>query len=216
LTVKTLFAQSLSDDIATDKVITRELAEQLFHYFKNCKTFRWSDANNDCEDRANAICILLDEWKIPNAKGWVFSGYVFKKIGYLKNLWVYHVAAMLPVLEENVVRFYMIDPATSGTLVTIEEWAANVTDNPHSYYAIKKGSYYIFPSVNIKKTNWYERNKRNYNWTLQGLAGINGVSSKGKAQLRFNKRKVKRTEQVFKELKKTPPQFLLNGGKANV
>jgi hypothetical protein len=52
LTVKTLFAQSLSDDIATDKVITRELAEQLFHYFKNCKTFRWSDANNDCEDRA--------------------------------------------------------------------------------------------------------------------------------------------------------------------
>ena len=205
---KTLFAQSLSDDLATDKAVTKELAEKLFNFFKNCKTFRWADANNDCEDRANAICILLDAWKISNGKGWVFSGYVFKKVGYLKNLWVYHVAAAIPVREGDNVSFYIIDPATSSTITTVAEWAENVTDNPHSYHLIKNGTYYIFPSKTIRRNNWFQRNKRNYNWTIQGLSGINGVSSKGKAQLRFNKRKVKKTEMVFKELKKSPPVFL--------
>lgn len=181
------------------------MAKKLFTFFKESTTFRWSDANNNCEDRANAICILLDEWKIPNGKGWVFSGYVFKKIGYLKNLWKYHVAALLPVQEGSVINYYIIDPATSGELLLIEDWAANITDNPHSYYLIKKGVYYIFKAGNIEKDNWFTRSRRNYNWTLQGLSGINGVSSKGKAQLTFNKKKVIKTEARFKELKKNKP-----------
>ncbi|HEX8358045.1 MAG TPA: protein-glutamine glutaminase family protein, partial [Segetibacter sp.] len=157
-----------------------------------------------------AICMLLDSWNISNGKGWVFSGYFFKKKGFLKNLWVYHVAALLPVKEENRVTFYMVDPATYHRLATLSEWAENVTDNPHGYYLIKQGSVYIFPAKNLRKNNWYERNKRNYRWTIQGLAGINGVSSTGKAQLRFNKRKVARTEKIFEKLKKSPPEFLQN------
>ena len=207
VTTKTLHASLLSDDIKCERSITKAQAEELFTFFKNSTLFRWSDANNDCEDRANAICILLDEWKIPNCKGWVFSGYVFKKIGYLKNLWKYHVAAALPVMIDNEVSFYIIDPATSTALVNVEEWAANVTDNPHSYYCVKRGTVYIFPKK-IGSDKWYERNKRNFNWTIQGLSGINGVSVKGKAQLRFNKRRLLDTRQRFNELKNARPLFL--------
>lgn len=205
--LKTLFANSLSNEIALGASISKNDAEQLFSFFKDCPLFRWSDANNDCEDRANAICILLDDWKIPNYKGWVFSGYVFKKIGFLKNLWKYHVAAAIPVIEENETVIYIIDPATTESLLKVEDWAANVTDNPHSYYIIKAGDVYIFPKK-IEKDNWYERNKRNFNWTIQGLSGINGVSTKGKAQLRFNKKRLLKTRQLFNELRKVKPSFL--------
>ncbi|MEO8109422.1 MAG: protein-glutamine glutaminase family protein [Ginsengibacter sp.] len=203
--LKTLFDQSLSDEIETGNSISKIQAEKLLGFFKECKTFRWQDANNDCEDRANAICLLLDEWKIPNGKGWVFSGYVFNKIGYLKNLWKYHVAAAVPVMENNQIVYYIIDPATNERLTSVLDWAANVTDNPHSYYMIKKGEYYIFNEKKIKKNNWYKRNKGNYNWTMQGLSGINGISSKGKAQLAFRKDKVKKTKKDFNELKYQNP-----------
>lgn len=205
LIVKTLFSATLSDELETVNAITKKEAEKLFTFFRNNNIFRWDDANNDCEDRANAICILLDEWKIPNGKGWVFSGYVFKKIGYLKNLWKYHVAPLIPVREGEKTVCYIIDPATSVQLVTIEEWAANITDNPHSYYLIKRGDNYIFNSGKIEKDNWHKRNRRNYNWTMQGLSGINGVSSTGKAQLAFNKKKVPETKRLFAELKNNKP-----------
>ncbi|GEO11423.1 protein-glutamine glutaminase family protein [Segetibacter aerophilus] len=207
LIIKTLFVDSLSDEIDTGEGVSIEDATHLFTFFKNCSLFRWSDANNDCEDRANAICILLDSWNIPNYKGWVFSGYVFRKIGFLKNMWKYHVAAAIPVVEGNEVNIYVIDPATLDALMKVEDWAANVTDNPQSYHLVKRGTTYIFPA-NIRKDKWYDRNKRNYNWTIQGLSGINGVSTKGKAQLRFNKKRVLKTRHLFNELRKTKPTFL--------
>lgn len=203
--LKTLFHPSLSDEIETDKRIDKFVAAKLFTFFKECKTFRWQDANNDCEDRANAICLLLDEWKVPNAKAWVFSGYVFNKIGYLKNLWKYHVAAAIPIAQDGQINYYVIDPATNDDLTNIEDWAANVTDNPHSYHLVKKGHYYIFNEKKIKKDNWYQRNKGNFNWTMQGLSGINGISSKGKAQLAFLKNKVRKTKKDFEELKYQNP-----------
>lgn len=203
--LKTLFDQALSDEPGIRNSINKTQAEKLFSFFKECKTFRWQDANNDCEDRANAICLLLDEWKIPNGKRWVFSGYVFNKIGYLKNLWRYHVAATVPVTEDGQIVYYIIDPSTNENLTTVVDWAANVKDNPHSYHLIKKGEYYIFNEKKIKKHNWYKRNKGNFNWTMQGLAGINGVSSKGKAQLAFAKNRVRKAKKEFNELKYKSP-----------
>lgn len=203
--LKTLFDQSLSDETGTGNSVSKAKVEKLFSFFKACKTFRWQDANNDCEDRANAICLLLDEWKIPNGKGWVFSGYVFNKIGYLKNLWRYHVAAAVPLMENGEIVYYIIDPATNEHLTTVADWAANVTDNPHSYHIIKKGEYYIFNEKKIKKNNWYKRNKGNYNWTMQGLSGINGISSKGKAKLAFAKDSVIKTKKRFNELRYENP-----------
>jgi hypothetical protein len=205
LILKTLYDHTLSDVIETDKSITKQEAEKLFTFFKNCKSFRWADANNNCEGRANAVCILLDEWNIQNGKGWAFSGYFFKKIGYLKNLWKYHVAALLPVKEEGKVNYYIIDPSTSDKLLNVTDWAANITDNPHSYYLIKNGDYYIFNQGKVEKDSWHKRNKRNYKWTIQGLSGINGVSGKGKAQLVFNKNKVLETKRLFEELKNLKP-----------
>lgn len=207
LILKTLYNHDLSDVLPTENAITKEQANKLFEYFKKASLFRWSDANNDCEDRANAICMLLDEWKITNGKGWVFSGYVFNKIGYLKNLWKYHVAALVPVKETEGTIFYIIDPATTDKLLPVTNWAANITANPHTYYLLKKGDVYIFPTGKIEKENWYKRNKRNYNWTMQGLAGINGVSSKGKAQLAFNKSRVIKAQKAFLELKKVKPDL---------
>ena len=206
--IKTLYSHDLSDEIETDKAITLGQAEKLFTFFKECTIFRWSDANNNCEARANAICILLDEWDIQNGKGWVFSGYVFKKIGYLQNLWKYHVAALLPVLEGEKINYYIIDPATSDKLVTVADWAANITGNPHSYYFIKKGHFYIFHPTKIERDNWFKRNRRNYNWTMQGLSGINGVSSRGKAQLAFKKKTVLITNRRFRELLKLKPVLM--------
>ncbi len=76
--------------------------KQIFDFFKQHPLFHWNDANNDCEDRANAICILLSKWGIPNYKGWVFGGaYLKREEGSLVNFWNYHVAAALPILENG-------------------------------------------------------------------------------------------------------------------
>ena len=203
-----LFHACLADEHRGETSLTMPAAQKIFNYFKNSPLFRWSDANNDCEDRANAICILLEEWGIPNYKAWVFSSYfIGKGFGSLTNRWNYHVAAALPVEQENKIAYYVIDPATSTELIEIETWALRVTESGNSFHFIKQGDYYIFPSRKIEKDNWHKRNKRNYNWTMQGLGGINGKSSKGKAQLAFHKKMVRRTEEKFKQLKNQKPPF---------
>jgi hypothetical protein len=204
----TVFHPPLCDKVNEDKFITKQQADEIFDFFRQNSLFRWKDGNNDCEDRANAICILLDEWKIYNFKGWAFSGYYLKReMGSLINGWNYHVAALLPVREDNQPKYYMVDPATSDTLITLEQWASHITNTPFSYHFFKEGFYYIFQSQRIRKDKWYKRNKRNYNWTMQGLSGINGMSSVGKAQLSFKKQRVKNTERAFNNLKHNKPQF---------
>jgi hypothetical protein len=205
---KTRHEAFLSDLVINAKTISKEKAEKIFSYFQKNSLFRWSDANNDCEDRANAICILLDEWQISNFKAWVFAGaYLKKQEGSLVNLWNYHVAALLPVSENGNTVFYVIDPATSQLLEPIASWAEKVTGMAWSYYVIKNGDYYIFPNGKIDKGNWFRRNRRNYNWTMQGLAGINGVSKAGQAALAFKKSKVRKVEDCFRNLRYNKPQL---------
>ena len=206
--LKTRYEAFLSDVAINSKTIVKEEAEKIFTYFKTHPLFRWNNANNDCEDRANAICILLDEWQIPNFKAWVFSGaYLKKQEGFLVNLWNYHVATLLPVSENGTTVFYVLDPATSPVLEPIANWANNVTGIAWSYYLIKEGEYYIFPNEKICKDNWFKRNRRNYNWTLQGLAGINGVSKTGQAALAFKKSKVRKVKHHFRKLRYNKPQL---------
>jgi hypothetical protein len=202
----TLFEYVLSDAIDPQKSVTKSDAEKLFTFFKNCSLFKWGDTHNNCEARAEAVCLLLDEWMVPNYKGWVFSGAFLKNhIGGLKQLWNYHVAALVQVKENDELKFYIMDPATSNHLISINEWAGNVTDYPHSYHFIKDAGNYIFPSGRIFKDNWHQRNKQNRKWMIQGLAGINGLTSTGKAQLCFRKQKLKRTAERFLELNKGNP-----------
>lgn len=205
----TVYNIVLSDIVPEDAVIKKTVAENLFTFFRDSHLFRWQDANNDCEDRANAICMLLDHWRVPNYKGWVFSGNFLLNIeGSLTNNWKYHVAAIVPVEENGAVNFYVIDPATLQGVDTILNWASHITDIPFCHYLIKWSDYYIFPQEKIKKDNWHKRNSQNYKWTIQGLSGINGVSKTGKAQICFNKGKIRRTEQSFKHLLHNPPAFL--------
>jgi len=202
---KTVFDSNLSDEITEDFFMSKEQADNLFDYFKTSSIFLWKDIHN-CEDRAEAIALLLTHWNIPHYKGWVFSGFFLKKqIGSLVNWWNYHVATALPVKENNTIVYYVIDPAHFNELATIADWANIVTLEANSYHIIKYANAYIFPTGIIKKSNWHLRNKQNLKWTMQGLAGINGVSITGKAQVAFNKHHVKRTIQKFNALKNLHP-----------
>lgn len=202
----TIFDATFSDVFADDSAITEEQAMALFDYFRNNRLFRWHDANNDCEDRANAICILLDKWKLPNAKAWVFGGSFLRRDGgNLTNRWAYHVAAALPVKKDGLLYFYVIDPATLPAATDIAGWAGRITETASSYHLVKNGMMYIFNPASLAAPAWHQRNRQNYKWTIQGLAGINGVSKAGKARLVFNKRLIAETEKKFRQLLLSPP-----------
>jgi hypothetical protein len=206
---KTFFHPGLADVVVPNQGMSAAKADQLFNFFKTHPLFRWKDANNDCEDRANAICILLDQWKLPHFKAWVFSGYYLGEgHGSLVNFWNYHVAAMVPVFENGNLKYQIIDPATLQELSSLDFWAEQVTGFAPSYHVITSGDIYIFTPGKIIKDKWFTRNRQNYKWTIQGLAGINGASKKGQARLFFSRRKIRETELRFRELKNHPPEFL--------
>ena len=205
---KTRFENLLSDEIYLGNAITIDKVNIIFEFFKQHSLFIWTNAHNDCEDRANAICILLDQWKVPNYKGWVFSGYFHKnEQGTLIDLWNYHVAAAIPVSIDNFVYLYIIDPGTLENSQTIEFWASNITVIPYSYHLLKKGSYYIFPTEFVERDNWHWRNEENYLWTIEGLAGINGVTVGGEDFINNNKKIIVKTRTEFEMLKNSPYPF---------
>ena len=113
---KTIFESNLSDEIAADFYMPKPKADTLFNFFKTHPLFLWHDIHN-CEDRAEAISILLSHWGIPHYKAWVFNAYFLKKeSGNLHNDWNYHVSVALPVMENNFLNFYVIDPAHSSKI----------------------------------------------------------------------------------------------------
>ncbi|MEP6728274.1 MAG: protein-glutamine glutaminase family protein [Bacteroidota bacterium] len=202
----TLFDYTLTDATDPLKWVSKAGAEKIFSFFKGQPLFRWQYSHNGCEARADAICILLQQWNIPHYKAWVFSGdYLKKHIGGLIQHWNYHVAPALPVTENGQLVFYIIDPATASTLQTMEAWAAGITQYPHSYHFIKLPHWYLFHQKEIRPTNWYPRDRQNRKWMIQGLAGINGLTTTGKAQLSFNKSRIKRIAAAFERLKKEMP-----------
>lgn len=203
----TLFDYQLSDVLETNQTLTPQLAQEIFSFSKNCSLFNWYDINNNCEARADALSILFTHWNIPHYKAWVFSGAFLKKhIGGLKHNWNYHVAVLLQVQNINgVVEHLVIDPSTHYQLQTLVSWATNITDFAHSYHFIKLPEYYIFHNKKIEAHNWHKRNKQNYKWVIQGLAGINGLSAKGKCRLCFNKKRITKTAVKFVQLQKQNP-----------
>ncbi len=204
--IPSLFDHQLSDDTDSSKTVSKELAEAMMLFFATHPLFTWGNSNNGCEARADAVCLVLSEWNIPNYKAWVFSGrYLKKHVGGLKQNWNFHVAAMLQVMENGQLVHYIIDPATSATLQTFYNWAANITEYPHSYQLVKESHWYIFSHKKISKKNWNSRNRQNRKWMIQGLAGINGLSAKGKAALVFNKAKIKKISAAFEQLKREKP-----------
>ncbi|HEY0298182.1 MAG TPA: protein-glutamine glutaminase family protein [Arachidicoccus sp.] len=207
--VPALFDTKLTDIDAVGNTITETQAELLFVYFKEHSLFNWKDSHNGCEGRADAVCSLLDEWNITNYKAWAFGGSYLKKnhIGELKQNWKFHVAAVVPISRGGKILYYVIDPATSGHIQFIEDWAAAITLLPHSYYCIRKSKWYIFPIKNISTKKWNARNKQNRKWMIECLAGINSLSKIGKAQLSFKKIKIKNTLLAFNQAKREMPKL---------
>ncbi|MES2849276.1 MAG: protein-glutamine glutaminase family protein [Bacteroidota bacterium] len=204
--IPALLDLALSDINTPYNIVSKNQAEQLFIFFKQHILFNWKNANNGCEGRADAACVLLDKWGIPNYKGWVFSGAFLKKhVGELKNGWKYHVAPVLLVKEDGQIIQYVLDPSTADSLQPIEEWAASITQLPHSYYFTRLAHWYVFPHKNISSSKWNSRNRQNRKWMIQCLAGINGLTTTGKAKLIFNKVLIKNTLSAFEQMKKEKP-----------
>jgi hypothetical protein len=197
----TLFEFSLSVTIDPARFVTKPAAINLQDFFRTHPLFTWDQNHNGCEARADAVCLLLDSWGIPNYKAWVFSGRFLKKhVGELKQNWKYHVATLLPVMEEGQLQHYVIDPSTGDGLQTLYDWAANVTEYAHSYHFVKEAHWYIFHDKQIQPDNWHARDRRNRKWMIQGLANINGMNARGKAALVFNKGRIKNTAESFIKL----------------
>lgn len=206
--VPALFDFVLSEVNLPHPAISRQEADQLFIFFKRHPLFNWKNDHNGCEGRADAVCVLLDEWAIPNYKAWVFSGaYLRKHVGALKQNWKYHVAAVLPVEEEEQIKYYVLDPSTGSALQLMEDWAAGVTLIPHSYYFLRESHWYIYPHKNIATEKWNTRNQQNRKWMIQCLAGINGLSASGKARLCFNKAAINKIKANFDKAKKNNQPF---------
>ena len=204
--IPTLFEYQLSDITDSSKTVSKLQAESIMQFFAAQPLFTWNNNNNGCEARADAVCILLQHWHIPHYKAWVFSGkYLKNHLGGLKQNWNYHVAALLQVMEAGELVHYIIDPATSPGLQTFYNWSADITDFAHSYQVIKEPHWYIFAGKKITAHNWNKRNRQNQKWMIQGLAGINGLSAKGRAALVFNKSRVKKTAMAFEKLKLQQP-----------
>jgi hypothetical protein len=204
--IPTLYEHQLSDITDSTKTVSKQQAQTIMQFFAAQPLFTWTKSNNGCEARADAVCVLLQQWNIPHYKAWVFSGkYLKNHLGGLKQNWNYHVAALLQVVENEEIVHYIIDPATSPQLQTLYNWAAGITDFAHSYQLIKEPHWYIFAGNKITAYNWNNRNRQNRKWMIQGLAGINGLSAKGKAELVFNKSRIKKAAMAFEKLKHKQP-----------
>ena len=204
--IPALLDSRFSDVSFQCSTVSKKQAEQLFIFFKQHPLFNWENINNRCEGRADALCVLLDEWDIPNYKAWVFSGaYLKNHIGALKQNWKYHVSPVIAVEEDGQIIHYVVDPSTAGFLKSISEWAIEITEIAHSYYFIHQSHWYIFAAKNIITAKWNTRNRQNRKWIIQCLAGINSMTASRKAKLCFNKLLLKNTEAMFEKLKNEKP-----------
>jgi Glutaminase len=199
----TLFDFSLSDSLDHLIPSDTETIQQVFSFVAAQPIFGWQRQHNFCEARAEALSLLLKAAHIPHAKCWVFGAAFLHKgyVGGLKNFWNYHVAVAIPVGDHEITHWLVIDPATASAPVVLEQWAAGVTEYPHSYHCLRKPTDYIFPVGNMNVLRWHKRHHRNFRWAMQGLSGINALNPVGKAQLAFSKKATDKTTFAFMQLR---------------
>lgn len=167
---------SLCEQIPTSK-ICKHKADTLFDIIRSSKAFDWSDKNNNCEDRANAVSLILDSWNIPNGKAWIFQGSTFDKTKFKGNLggYTYHVATCILVSNANSVDTFIIDPLmNSSKLLAIKEWAELIAVSPVNVYFITSNRYYQQSKV-CPTPNWKMRDEY-FDDTIDGLTRYNNFS----------------------------------------
>lgn len=176
---KALEKQEFTLKPSFENAITVDQADKIFKFFKTEQLFKWND-NNNCEDRANAVSLILDSWKIPNYKVWIFSGNFLKlNQGRLNRGWKYHVAVGIPTnTGELLVIDYAIPPIDSPK--TVQIWANDLVKSPNGYYFVTKNNLYnwsLKKSKPFSLDSFYLTNNENFEYTIEGLTGFNGGSS---------------------------------------
>ena len=198
----TLYHFRMADRLDACEPVEQAVVQQLFGQLAAEPVFGWQRQHNFCEARAEAASLLLEAAGLPHAKCWVFGAAFLHKgyVGGLLHHWNYHVAVAMPVWQDGRLQWLVLDPSTASGPTSPEAWASAVTAYPHSYHLLKQADYYIFPAPGSKKPNWHRRHHRNFRWAMQGLAGINGLTPTGKAQLAFSRQKIARTTRQFRQL----------------
>lgn len=184
-------------------------ADSIFKTFLTSKAFDWTDRKNNCEDRANAICLILDKWGVSNGKAWLFGGKnasYGNKLGTLKG-WSYHVAACIFVRQDNgQIDTLVIDPLTdSEKAVNIRSWSSLITRNPTNIYFITSNAKYQQNMVSLTPT-WKFSNDF-YEETIEGLTRYNNFSIWTRVKTKkYLKKNLKKVKSEFISLLNTPIQ----------
>jgi hypothetical protein len=197
----TLFHYNLSADLSNVSLLEIGKVEEVFDFLKMHPLFNWSINHNFCDARAEAVSLVLTSAKIPHAKAWVMGAPFLQKggVGGLKHYWNYHVAIALPVLVKQNLAWMVVDPSTQEAPVLLSDWAASITDYPHSYHFIKPAELFIFPEKRPAFNRWVKRSNRNFKWTMQGMLGIHALNQIGKAKLVFQKKRIQAFTKLFRE-----------------
>ncbi len=196
---KAIEHKELNDDVSYNP-ITKNIADSLNLTLITSSAFDWTDKRNNCEDRANAISILLSKWGISNAKAWCFAGKNAKYKGSKGTLkgWSYHVAACVFVKSGSSIDTLVIDPLTSMTLLRIDDWAESISNSPKNIFFITTNDKY--QQKNISLNPEWKLSADNYERTIKGLTRYNDFSSRQKRKTRkyYENRIVEVTQSFFK------------------
>src|ERR1035437_1262652 len=122
---KAILYKALCEKITLNPICKNQL-DSIYNLLNqsNGHPFDWTDTANNCEDRTHAVSLILSKWGVTNAKAWVFNGKQtgYSKTGLLKG-WGYHVACCVLVKINNENDTIIIDPLTSKSALTIQQWA---------------------------------------------------------------------------------------------
>jgi hypothetical protein len=210
----TQLLEESSNDLDSSQFVSHSIAQKYYSFFEESDLFIWTDVANNCEDRANAVSILLDAWDVPNYKVWIFNGSFLKKeksklCGDCPDniCWGFHVATVIPYKENGTFKHCVVDPATLDKKSSVNEWGENLTCSGTTYYMFTNGKKYIFSKSGTQfgKDTFWNRNSKNLKWTFEGLAGINGKNFWHAMGKPFKKKKIKKLKADFARLKENNP-----------
>lgn len=166
----------LTEEI-TESGLCRKKADILFNIIKRSGAFNWNDSNNNCEDRANAVSLILDSWNIPNGKAWIFQGVTFDPSNYQGTLggYTYHVASCILVKDGDNTEYLIIDPLMNREkLQTVQDWADKIATKAMNVFILTSNKHYQQTKVGPDLT-WKER-EDHFEDTMNGLTKYNNFS----------------------------------------
>ncbi len=174
---KAIHYDSISEELNPVPVCFNQ-AEKLFEIFQNSPAFDWTDRDNNCEDRANAVTLILDKWNVSNGKIWIFAGKNASygdKTGTLDG-WSYHVAACIFVGNEDDYDTLIIDPVSNpNKLLSIDEWVEATSVKSTNIYFFTNNDKYQQNAVKLRPT--WKYSKDYFDATIKGLTRYNAYST---------------------------------------